>query len=258
MNVKIESGIEDVLAQKTVFTGLRDSNLQTLDGDGILGTHIDIAFLCADRIARDRHGFQHTVRIAFKHGTIHESTGVALVGVTCNILHRAGRAVRELPLETGGESAAATAAQTGLEDLIDDLFLRHAGQGLFQSLVAVEGKILIDVLGIDHAAVAKRDSLLMLVELDFVKGLAGFLILCAMILVDQMLHGTALEQMFGNDLVDIVHLHAGIERAFGINDDDRASLAQTEAAGTDHLDFLVQPRLLDFLFKTLNDLRRSG
>ncbi len=51
INIKIKAGFENILAQQSVFSGLIDRDLQTLDRDWILCTDIDIALRRADRIS---------------------------------------------------------------------------------------------------------------------------------------------------------------------------------------------------------------
>ena len=85
LNVKVESGAEDVFAQQAVFTGLADGDLQTLYCDGILRTDIDVALACADGIAGNGHCLQNDMGVAFQNGTVHECAGVALVGVAADV-----------------------------------------------------------------------------------------------------------------------------------------------------------------------------
>ena len=64
------------------------------------------------------------------------------------------------PLQARRETRAAAAAQAALGDLVDHLARRHLGQHLDQRLVAVGGDVVLDALGIDHAAVLQHDLLL--------------------------------------------------------------------------------------------------
>ena len=198
------------------------------------------------------------MRVALQHGTVHERAGVALVSVAGHVLLIGLGAVGELPLQARGETAAAAAAQAGLEDFVDDLLAGHAGQRLFQRLVAVEGQVFVNVFGVDHAAVAQSDALLVLVEVNILQALVGVLLVGGVIGIHQVLHVTALEQMLGDDLVHILYLYAGVEGAFGVYDDNGAGLAQAKAARADNLDFLFQAGFFDFLLKALDDLRRAG
>ena len=255
-DIKIKTGAKDVLAQQAIFTGLIDGDFQALDGDGILRAHIDIALAGADGIAADGHGFQHGMRVALQHGTVHKGARVALVGVTDHVfLIRLGGGGK-LPLLARGETRAAAAAQAGLEHLADDLFGGHFGEHLGQRSVAVKGDVFIDVFGIDHAAVAQRKAHLGTVKVDVVQ--RDMLLLISLFLVDQMLHDAALEQVLGNDFIHIIGTDAAVEGAFRVDDHHGARLAQAEAARADHLDLLVQTVFGDLLFKTLDQLGRSA
>ena len=160
MNVKAEVGAEDVLAQQAVFVGLLDGLLQPLHGDGILGTDVDPAFICADRVAADGHGFQDRVGIAFQQGAVHERAGVAFVSVADEVLVLRLGSAGELPLLAGGETGAAAAAQAGVQHFLDNLFGGHLGQRLGQGPVAVKGDVFVDVLGTPQFRSATRSCCL--------------------------------------------------------------------------------------------------
>ena len=98
----------------------------------------------------------------------------------------------------------------------------------------------------------------MLVEVDIFQRLVGVLLVGGIVGVDQMLHLAALEEVLGDDFIHVFDLHAGIERAFGIHDNDRAGFAKAEAAGADDLDFLLKAGFFDFLLEALNNLSRPG
>ena len=98
----------------------------------------------------------------------------------------------------------------------------------------------------------------MLVEPDVLEGLCCILLVCGMVCVDQMLDLAALEQMLCDNLVDILRLHAAVECAFRIDDDNRTGLTKSETSCADDLDFLIKTVLLDLLIETLDQRRRSG
>ena len=60
---------------------LFDRDIQSLDGDRVFRADVDPAFVGADRIARDGHGFENDVRVAFEDGTVHERARVAFVRI---------------------------------------------------------------------------------------------------------------------------------------------------------------------------------
>ena len=234
---------------------LLDGDLKALDGDGVLGTDVNVTLVRTDAVARDGHGFQHAVGIALQHASIHESAGVALVGVAADILFALGTHGK-LPLEAGGEACAAAASEAGGQNLFLNLLGSHFGEHLGQGLVAVKGDILVDVLGIDYAAVAQNHALLLLIEVDLVQRLDFFGGI--FVLVQKTGDHAALDQVLGHDLVDVLKLYVAVERAFGINDDHGASRAQTEAARADELDFLLEAVCLKQLLKAGVKLHGPG
>ena len=186
--------------------------------------------------------------VALEDGAVHERARVALVGVAAHVLLALGLRGGKRPLAAGREARAAAAAKAGTGHHVDDLGGGHLAQHLAQRLVAVEGNILVDVLRIDHAAVAQRDALLLFVELHVVQrldaagGFDGFL-------VQKAGHDAALDQVLGDDLVHVAYLDAAVERAFGVDDDHRADLAQAEATGAHQLDLVGQVVFGQQLFK---------
>ena len=66
LDIKIESGAENILTEHAVFSCLLNCDLKSLDCDRILCADIDIAFIGTDRIAGDSHCFKHGMRVAFK------------------------------------------------------------------------------------------------------------------------------------------------------------------------------------------------
>ena len=125
LNVKGKAGAQDVSAQKAVFSGLSDGDLQPLDGDGVLRPDIDVALAGSHGVAGDGHSFNDGEGIPLQHGAVHEGAGIALVGVAADILYpiAALGLIGKLPLHTGGEAGAAPAPQAGLLQAVDD-FLR--------------------------------------------------------------------------------------------------------------------------------------
>ena len=99
--------------------------------------------------------------VALQHGAVHKRAGVALVGVADHILLVGLILPCGVPFEPGGEARAAAAPQPGDAHLFNDLLGRHGGDRLLCGLVAAGGYVLFDVLGIDNAAVAQHDALLL-------------------------------------------------------------------------------------------------
>ncbi len=177
-NVEVESCAENVLAEQTVFSCLVDRYLKALNGDRIFRADVDIALCGADRIAGNSHSLEHNVGVAFENRTVHECTGVALVGVTAYILLWSDNGLLRTAISTCGESAAASAAQTGRENGLNYIFGSHFLEDLAECLITVHCDILVDTLGIDDAAVSERNSLLLLVEAVSLRDAAGFFSRC--------------------------------------------------------------------------------
>src|SRR5699024_618302 len=143
------------------------------------------------------------------------------------------------PLPAGRETCAAAAAQAGLGDYIDDVLWGHFRENLAQRLIAVDRYVLVDVLGIDNAAVAQRNAVLFFIERRMVQRLDGVGILHHGLLIKKALDNSALEQMLLHDLRHIVRLDHAIERALWIYDHNRAQGTEAEAARTDDIDLLL-------------------
>ncbi len=125
VQVEAPARAEDVVAEVPSCLGVGDRLGKPLHGERILGAHVDVALVRADRVAADDHALEHGVRVAVQDGGVHEGAGVALVGVADEVLHVARRLTRELPLGAGREAGPATAADARRRDLVDDLLGRH-------------------------------------------------------------------------------------------------------------------------------------
>ena len=91
----------------------------------------------ADGVAADQHALDDAVGVALEDGAVHERAGVALVGITDDVLLVAGLVVGGLPLHAGGEARAAAAAQAGLLHLLDDGHAVAALEDLGEGQIAV-------------------------------------------------------------------------------------------------------------------------
>lgn len=107
-----------------------------------------------------------------------------------------------------------------------------------------------EIFGVDDAAVAQRDSLLLLIELSLVETLDG--VAGHGVVIEQVLDYSALDEVLVNYLGDVLNLYLAVERTLGIDNDYRTQGAQTEAACPDDLDFVCETFLGDFLFKLGN------
>ena len=222
-----------------------------MNGERIFRTDVDEALGGADRVTGDGHGLEDGVGIAFESGAVHVSAGVTLVGVAHHVLLPLRLLLGELPLHSGGEARAAAAAEARLEHLVDDLLGRHLEEHLLDRLVAVAGDVVLDLLGVDHAAVAQDDAVLLLVERDVglgdeVRRLVG--------VVAEALDDTALDEMLVDDLLHVLGLDLDVERALRENLHDRTLLAESEAARGHHLHRGIETLLLELRLELVDDL----
>jgi hypothetical protein len=153
-----------VLAEQAEIARLGDGGVQALQRQRVFRAAVDIALRCADGVGGDGHALDQAVGVALDDAAVHEGPRVALVGVADHVFGLALGEAGELPLQAGGEAGAAAAPQPGGLHLGQHAarghLLQHPGQGG----VAVAGDGLPDLLGVDQAAVAQRDALLLAVE----------------------------------------------------------------------------------------------
>ncbi len=162
-----------------------------------------------------------------------------------------GELAANLPLHTGGEAGAAAALQTGGLDLVNNLLGRHRGQHLCQCCIAVIGNILVNVFGVDDAAVPQGNPNLILIEGSVGKGgcLAGLVDLA----VNKARNGAALEDMLLHNLLNILGGDVAVEHALGIDHNVGTLGAQAETSGLDHPHLFIQVMCLQLLFKLRDD-----
>ena len=254
-HIEGEAAAEDVFSQKPVFLRLLDGDLQPLYRNGVFGSHVDITLAGADGIACDGHGLDDRVGVALQDAAVHKGAGVALVGVAAGELLPVGAdgVVGELPFLACGESGAAAAAQTGGLDQVDHLLGLHLGEDLAQRLISADADVFVDVFRVDDAAVAQGDTLLMLVE--FRVRQRGRYALFVGLLVQEPLHDPTLDDMLGDDLLDVVFLDVGIKCTLRIDQDDGTHGTKAKAARPDDPDLLVHARLSQFLVEEVDQLR---
>ena len=240
------------LTEEAVLAGLADGDFQTVDSQRILGTDVDETLGGADGVAADGHSLDDAVGVTLEDGTIHEGTGVTLVGVADDVLLVGLVLGAEAPFHTGGEAGAATAAEAGLGDLVDNLLRGHLGQALGQSLVAATGDALLDVLGIHKAAVAQGDTDLLAIEVHVLRVADVLLVLG--VGVEQLGDFTTLDDVLVDDTLHILGFHLGVEGVVGHDLHDGALLAEAKAAGLDDLDVVLQALLSEDLVEIVDDL----
>ena len=203
--------------------GLLDGLAQTLDGQRILRADVDVHVARADGPRADEHALDQAVGVGLDDGAVHERAGIALVGVADEVLVLALGVAGGVPLEPGGEARAAAPGQAGDLDLVDDGLGAHV-QGLVEGLVAVGVlDVFVDAGGIDHAAVAQGDALLLLEEAGVV------------VADEQRLERGVVVFAHGLDDdagVGLVHAHQAVQEGVALIDvHDRLQIAHADAAG---------------------------
>ena len=117
--------------------------------------------LRADSVSADEHALDEVVGVGLDYRSVHERAGIALVGVTDEVFLVARALTCGVPLEPCRETCAASARETrGLDDL-DDFFGAELAESLFQSGITARVCVGVDLLGVDNAAIAQRDSCLL-------------------------------------------------------------------------------------------------
>ena len=116
---------ERIVAEYAVLVRLLYSHFQAVHRNRIFRADVDNTVRRADGIARYHHRLDDCVRVALEQRPVHERAGVALVRITYDVLLVALRVVRELPFQSRGKARAASAAQTALFYLVDDLLRGH-------------------------------------------------------------------------------------------------------------------------------------
>jgi GNAT superfamily N-acetyltransferase len=192
------------------------------------------------------------MRVALDRGAVHVGARIALVGVADDVLEVARRLRGEVPLEPCREARAAAAAKAGSLELVDDVGGLHLEERPLEPAVAVAGDVLVDVLGVDHAAVAQDHAELLLVELD-VLDLHRFRGL-GVLLIQEALDLAALHDLLGDDLLGVLGLDLDVEGLLGEDLYDRPLLAEAETTRLDDLDVVLYALRLRLALEGLVDL----
>src|ERR1019366_2289819 len=238
IDVEAEARAGDAVAQQAHALGLLDGRLEMLDGQRVLGAHVDVALLRAHGVAGDGHAFEHAVGVALQNGAIHESAGVAFIGIADDVLLLFASLGHGAPLQAGGVPRAAAAAQSAALHLVDDFERRHLRNGGHQGDVAIVRNVVFDALGIDLAGVFQHDPLLTLEE-GHVGG-AG---------VQAAGGGVAASIEGPNDLRGVLRGDVGEHLVLGLHRDQGTGAAQSHAADALDQDFVLHAGFGDFLFE---------
>jgi hypothetical protein len=235
MEIEIKAAAENVLAEQADFLCLFDCGAESEYRKGVFGTDIDITFGCAAGNCCDHHTFEHTVRVAFHDAPVHECAGVALVAVADNVFLFGFLCFDLCPLFAGGEAAAASAAELGLGDFVNDIIGSHVEQSLFKSGVTADAEIFLDGKCINVAAVFKNDAGLVFVEGNFFLFPVDF----AVALICKPVDGLVVENRFFNDFFAIGKLNLGVEVSLGFDANKGTHFAEAVAAALFHCDAVI-------------------
>ena len=264
-----EVGAEDVVTQQSPFLQLGNGVAQPCHGHGVFRADVDVAVFRTDGVSGDHHALDELEGVAFHNGAVHKRAGVALVAVADHIAHGLLLTGDLLPLPSGGEAAAAAAAQAGAVHFVDDLVPGHGEHGLLQRVKAAGGQILVQGFGVELAAVFQNNPGLLRDEGNFIGLNVDLFALLVEQALDDLVAQNALFHDLGavlglnlyvlNDLVALLDTHQRAKLAESLtarllDADDR--LAVVAAAGREHQ--LDAGGLLYQIFKQLMDLMGAG
>src|SRR5208337_1319789 len=198
----------------------------------VLGAYIDVGIGRTDGVAGHHHSLEYTVRVSLKNGPVHESPRVSFVGVADNIFPVRDRTVAKLPFHPRRETGAASSAKARELYLVNDFLLRHI-EGFFDPVVAAHSKVVVNVLGIDEAAVAQDYPALRhkIVNVAIVQHPVVGLGVHEEEPFDRLAFLKILPNYFG----DVIRTHITIESAGRHDHNRRPLLAKTMTAGELHL-----------------------
>ena len=231
---------------------LSQGDFQPLDGQGILGTDVDVAHCCADRMGGNRHALDDAVRVTFQHAAVHERTGVAFVGVADDELPVAFGFARKFPFAPCGETGATAASQARGPHRFDHGFCAVLFENLGQGLITFVGDVVFNGQGIDDAAVAQDDFLLSFEEVhvgDVRHGPA------VGPLVDQSLDYAAAGNVLGDDFFNVLRLKALVKDV--VDHHHGAAGTGPLATGADDRNLILDLSIGELFFESFADLQRA-
>ena len=143
VDLAVETGAEDVLAEEAFFVRLCDGLLKDLRRVREFFADVDVGQLGTHSEAGDRHAFDQLMRILMHDVPVLEGAGFGFVRVADEI-DRLGVCRRdETPLHTSRETCTPTTAQAAGFDLVGDSAALH-GERFFELLVAAILQVTLD------------------------------------------------------------------------------------------------------------------
>ena len=170
LDVETELSPKNVLPEQSGVPGLVQRLAQPLHGEGVFGPHVDDALRRSHRVRADDYPLDQHMGIGLDFVAVHVGAGIAFVGVAYRVcLALAGEDIvaHDPPLLPGGEAGATPSPEPGFLHFVDDGVRSHGGESLEESGIAAHGDILIDLFGIDEAAVAEHELFLALEKGQF-------------------------------------------------------------------------------------------
>ena len=143
---------KDVLAEEAALARLLDGDVHARDGEGVLVADVDVALDGVRGEGGDEHALDDEVGVALHEDAVDPGAGVALVGVADEVAGVGAGIAEEVPLAASGEAGAAAPAEAAFEHEFDDGLRLHV-ERLHETFVSAQGKGVVDVLGVDLAAV---------------------------------------------------------------------------------------------------------
>ena len=196
------------------------------------------------------------MRISLQNGTVHKCSRISFVCVAADILLIRLICRRELPLQAGGETGAASASQTAVQQDLDHIFRLFLCQHNAKSLVATGSYVFFNIFRVDHTAVSQSNPVLFFIKIRLIER-SNFVCFCCLF-IEQAGHNSSFQKMFRHDLRNVILLYHGIKSTFRIYNHNRSQSAQAETAGLYHADFLGKPLGRNLFFQSVNNSLASG
>ncbi len=196
---------------------------------------------------------KNLVRNALQERPVHEGSGVALVGVTDQVLRIARRPATQIPFDAGRESRAAAPTQAGTSDLGDHLIRLHGRKRLSNGRICAPCYRVLDPHGIDAPAVGKHVTALAAEE----SSISGNRHRPAVTALTESLDGEALAQRHLDDIVYILGLDSAVQKLLWLDHNRRSQAARAMASGVNDTHLIPEPRCGDLLSKRLSEFDRS-
>jgi len=197
----------------------------------IFTANVNISHGGAHRIAGQSHAFDDRMGIALENQTIFKSAGFTLIGVADDVFYIRFFFGGKAPFNAGGEKSAAAALKAAGLDLFHDLGWFHRCNRPSQGLITVLRNVFLNRFRIDGTGVFQHHADLFAESRRFLIHVGAF---SRHIQVLQTLDDAALEEVFGDDLRDILQLDARIVHGIREQHQNHAFVIDSKTAGLNH------------------------